>query len=77
VDDRPARERGAALGRRLRLLRSAAGLDPAELAEAAGLDPVSYRRAEDGDPATLTYLDLLALADVLAVPPASLLADPE
>jgi transcriptional regulator with XRE-family HTH domain len=49
VYDRPAQGRGAALGRRLRLLRTAARLDPAELAQAAGLDPASYRRAEDGD----------------------------
>lgn len=68
--------RGAALGRRLRVLRTAAGLDPTELADAAGVDPVAYRQAEAGDPVTLTYLDLLALADALAVPPACVLADP-
>jgi transcriptional regulator with XRE-family HTH domain len=67
--------RGEALGRRLRVLRTSAGLDPTELAAAAGLDPATYRQAEAGDPAMLTYLDLVALADVLAVPADSLLAD--
>ena len=66
-------ERAEALGRRLRGLRTSAGLDPTELATAAGLDPVAYRRVEAGDAGTLTYLDLLALADALAVPPACLL----
>jgi transcriptional regulator with XRE-family HTH domain len=65
--------RGEALGRRLRVLRTSAGLDPTELAAAAGLDPATYRRVEAGDPATLTYLDLVALADALAVRPACLL----
>ncbi len=51
------------------------GSSPTELAAAAGLDPATYRRAEAGDPATLTYLDLVALADALAVPADSLLAD--
>jgi transcriptional regulator with XRE-family HTH domain len=67
--------RGQAFGRRLHVLRTSAGLDPTELAVAAGLDPVMYRLAEAGDPDTLTYLDLVALADALAVPPASLLGD--
>ena len=67
--------RGEALGRRLRVLRTSAGLGSTELAAAAGLDPATYRRAEAGDPATLTYLDLVALADALAVPADSLLAD--
>ena len=57
--------RGEALGRRLRVLRTSAGLDPTELAAAAGLDPATYRQAEAGDPAMLTYLDLVALADAL------------
>ena len=69
--------RGPALGRRLRRLRTAAGLDAVALAAAARLDPVAYLRAEAGDPAALTYLDLLALADALAVPPERMLADPE
>lgn len=67
--------RGEALGRRLHALRTSAGLDPTGLAVAAGLDPVTYRSAEAGDPDALTYLDLVALADALAVPPASLLGD--
>jgi transcriptional regulator with XRE-family HTH domain len=78
ADDRPdpsARGRGPALGRRLRTLRTAAGLDPAELAHAARVDPAAYQRAEAGDPDVLTYLDLLALADALAVRPAAVLAD--
>jgi transcriptional regulator with XRE-family HTH domain len=80
ADDGPdlrAQVRGVALGRRLRVLRTAAGLDPVELAGAAGLDPGTYRRVEGGDPATLTYLDLLALSAVLAVSPDTVLADPE
>jgi transcriptional regulator with XRE-family HTH domain len=56
-------------------LRTAAGLEAAELADAAGLDPASYRQVEAGDPASLTYLDLLALADALAVPAAAFLTD--
>jgi transcriptional regulator with XRE-family HTH domain len=67
--------RGEAVGGRLRVLRTSAGLDPTEPAAATGLDPVTYRQAEAGDPATLTYLGLVALADALAVPPARLLTD--
>jgi hypothetical protein len=55
------------------MLRISAGLDATDLAVAAGLDPAAYRQAEAGDPAGLTYLDIVALADALAVPPASLL----
>ncbi len=78
MDDRPdpgTRGRGLSLGRRLRALRTAAGLEPAELAGAAGVEPDAYRRAEAGDPAALTYLDLLALADALSVRPVTVLAD--
>jgi hypothetical protein len=67
--------RRSALGGRLRRLRTAAGLQPVELATAAGLDPGHYRQVENGDLTGLTYLDLLALADALGVPPARVLAD--
>ena len=75
VDTDSARQ--AALGSRLRRLREDAGLAPVELADAAGLDPVRYRRLEAGrgDLAALTYLDLLALADALAVPASAVLRD--
>jgi transcriptional regulator with XRE-family HTH domain len=58
-------------------LRTAAGLEATELADAAGLDRASYRSMEAGDAARLTYLDLLAIADALAVPAAAVLADPD
>ena len=69
--------RRAALGGRLCRLRIAAGLEAAELAAAAGLDHASYRLVETGDPSALTYLDVLALAEALSVPPAAVLADPD
>jgi transcriptional regulator with XRE-family HTH domain len=55
----------------------AAGPGSGELADAAGVDRGAYRRAEAGDPGGLTYLDLLALAEALGVPPTALLADPD
>lgn len=66
-----------ALGGRLLRLRTAAGLSAAEVAAAAGLDPGYYREVETGDfePAGLTYLALLRLADALGVPAAAVLAD--
>ena len=69
--------RQAALGGRLLRLRTAAGLDPAEVADAAGLDPAYYREVETGDfdLTGLTYLTLLRLADALDVDPTSVLAD--
>lgn len=69
--------RSAALVARLRRLRTAAGQGVDELADAAGLSRTFYRNIESGraDPGTLTYLDLLRLADVLEVPPAAILAD--
>jgi DNA-binding XRE family transcriptional regulator len=69
--------RGRALGGRLVRLRAAAGLDADEVADAAGLDRASYRSVEAGDVGRLTYLDLLAIADALAVPPAAVLSDPD
>jgi len=68
-------ERQTALGARLRRLRAAADLGADELADAAGIAPDRYRAVEVGRAGTLTYLDVLALADALDVPPAALLAD--
>jgi hypothetical protein len=69
--------RQAALGGRLLRLRTAAGLGAGEVADAAGLDRAYYREVETGDyePAGLTYLTVLRLADALGVPPAAVLAD--
>jgi transcriptional regulator with XRE-family HTH domain len=69
--------RQAALGGRLTRLRSAAGLAAAEVADAAGLDRAYYREVETGrfEPAGLTYLAVLRLAEALGVPPAAVLAD--
>jgi transcriptional regulator with XRE-family HTH domain len=68
--------RQAALGGRLRTLRAAAGKGAGELADAAGLDRAYYREVEAGGGVSrLTYLDLLAIADALSVPPAAVLAD--
>ena len=69
--------RQAALGGRLRRLRTAAGKGPGEVADEAGVDRAYYREVEagDGDLAGLTYLTVLALADALDVPPSAVLAD--
>ena len=69
--------RQAALGRRLRELRLASKLTEEQLAAAAWLDPAYYRDVEAGraDLASLTYLDLIHLADALAVRPAHVMAD--
>lgn len=69
--------RRTALGGRLLRLRTAAGLGAGELADAAGLDRDYYRSVETGDfePAGLTYVAVLRLADALGVPPADILAD--
>ena len=71
--------RQAALGGRLLRLRTAAGLGAGEVADAAGLDRAFYGEVETGAFARngLTYLDVLRLAEVLDVPPAALLADPD
>jgi transcriptional regulator with XRE-family HTH domain len=71
----PATARQRALAARLRRLRAAADLGPDELAAAAGISSGCYRAVEAGRADTLTYLDVLALADALDVPPAALLAD--
>jgi transcriptional regulator with XRE-family HTH domain len=69
--------RSSALVARLRRLRTAAGQGVEGLADAAGLSRTFYREIESGraDPGTLTYLDLLRLAEALDVPAAALLAD--
>jgi len=69
--------RATALVVRLRRLRAASGQGVEGLADAAGLSRTFYRDVESGraDPGTLTYLDLLRLADALDVPPAAILAD--
>lgn len=69
--------RQVALAARLLRLRSAAGLSAGDLATAAGLDPAYYRDVEAAraDLDRLTYLDLLGLAEALAVRPAAVLAD--
>jgi transcriptional regulator with XRE-family HTH domain len=70
-------ERQAALVARLRRLRAATKLGVDELADAAGIRRTTYREVEAGRAAsdTLTYLDLLALAEALDVPPAAILTD--
>jgi transcriptional regulator with XRE-family HTH domain len=67
----------AALVARLRRLRAATDIGVDELADAAGIHRAAYRDVEAGraDPGTLTYLDLLGLAEALGVPPAALLID--
>jgi transcriptional regulator with XRE-family HTH domain len=70
-----ATERQTALAARLRRLRAAAELGADELAAAAGLPAGRYQDAEAGRAGTLTYLDLLALADALEVPPVAVLTD--
>jgi transcriptional regulator with XRE-family HTH domain len=69
--------RASALVARLRRLRAAAEQGVDELADAAGLPRTFYRDLESGraDPGSLTYLDLLRLADAFEVPPAAILAD--
>jgi transcriptional regulator with XRE-family HTH domain len=73
----PDTEWQAALVARLRRLRVATDRGVDELADAAGIDRAAYGDVEAGrtDPGTLTYLDLLGLAEVLGVPPAALLTD--
>jgi transcriptional regulator with XRE-family HTH domain len=70
-------DRQAALVARLRWLRAATRLGVDELADAAGIHRTTYREVEAGRaaPGTLTYLDLLALAEALDVPPAAILTD--
>ena len=77
LDLRSDTVRSTALVARLRRLRAATGQGVDELADAAGLSRTLYRAVEGGrtDPGTLTYLDLLHLADALEVPPAAILAD--
>lgn len=70
-------QRQAALVARLRRLRADTELGVDELADAAGIHRTTYREIEAGRaaPGTLTYLDLLALAEALDVPPAAVLTD--
>lgn len=76
-DFRRTAERRATLATRLLQLRTAAGLSPEQVAVAARLDLGYYRDMEGGraDLDLLTYLDVLDLAEALAVRPAQLFLD--
>jgi transcriptional regulator with XRE-family HTH domain len=56
IAERPDPDIMAEIGRRLRALRDATGLNQTEVAERAGLDRTTVSRAEQGDNPTLSTL---------------------
>ena len=62
ISERPDPAIMTEIGRRLRGLRDATGLNQAEVAERAGLDRTTVSRAEQGDnPTLLTLIRLLRI----------------